>query len=181
MSQEQYDSILEWVIRDGRQEFNRQRKEIADLIEGLIAQVKLQNDQQEAHERTYNAAKATYNELAKLRSEVEAEVAPLKGQATYDELAKLRSEVEVEVAALKGQAEGQGAAVTTLTENITRVLKLQWEALTSKLLDDTQSIINAARTKLQDWTQRAIKQEHDNCVESCEINKDATETLPNKV
>jgi len=55
--------------------------------------------------------------------------------------------VEAEVAALKGQAEGQGAAVTTLTENITQVLKLQWEARTSKLQDDTQSIINAARTE----------------------------------
>jgi len=37
MSQEQCDSILERVIRDGRQEFNRQRKKISDLTEGLIA------------------------------------------------------------------------------------------------------------------------------------------------
>ena len=51
--------------------------------------------------------------------------------------------METEVAALKGQTEGQGAAVTTLTKNITQALKLQWEALTSKLLDDTQKIINA--------------------------------------
>ena len=125
-------------------------------------------DQQEAHEQTYAAAKATYNELA-----------------------KLRSEVEPEVAALKGQAEGQGAAVTTLTEGITQALKLQWEVLNSKLQDDTQKIINAARTefdivktdlgKLQDWTQRAIKQQQDDRVEACEINKDATETLSNKV
>ena len=68
MSQEQYDSILERVIRDGRQEFNRQWKEISDLTKGLIVRAKLQKDQQEAHERTYNAAKATYEELAKLRS-----------------------------------------------------------------------------------------------------------------
>ena len=145
MCQEQYDSILERVIRDCRQEFNRQRNEISDLTEGLIAQAKLQKNQQEAHERTYNAAKAT-----------------------YDELAKLRSEVEAEVAAHKGQAEGQSVAVTTLTENITRALKLQWEALTSKLQDNTLKIITAARTifdivktvlgKLQDWTQRVIKQ-----------------------
>jgi len=118
MSQEQYDSILERVIRDGRQEFERQRKEISDLTAGHIVQAKLQKDQQEAHEQTYAAAKAT-----------------------YDQLAKLRSEVEAEVAALKGQAEGQGTTVTTLTENITQALKLQWEALTSKLQDDTQKII----------------------------------------
>jgi len=139
MSQEQYDSILKRVNQDGRQEFNSQRKDISNLTEGLIAQAKLQKDQQEAHERTYNAAKGT-----------------------YDESAELRSEVEAEVATLKVQTEGLGAAVTTLTENITRVLKLQWQALTSKLQDDTQSIINAARTefaivkmdwgKLQDWT-----------------------------
>ena len=61
-----------------------------------MAQAKLQKDQQEACEQTWAAAKAT-----------------------YDELVKLRSEVEAEVAALKGQAEGQGVAVTTLTENIT--------------------------------------------------------------
>jgi len=168
MSQKQYDSILERVIPDGKQEFNRQRKEISNLTERLIVQTKLQKDQQEAHERTYNAAKAI-----------------------YDELAKPRSEVEAEVAALKRQAEGQGPAVTTFTENITRVLKLQWKALTSKLQDDTQSIINAARTefdmakmdlgKLEDWTQRAIKQEQDDRMESCEINKYATETLSNKV
>jgi len=36
MSQEQYDSILERVIRDGRQEFEGQRKEISDLTAGLI-------------------------------------------------------------------------------------------------------------------------------------------------
>ena len=114
MSQEQYDSILERVIRDGRWEFQRQRKEISDLTAGLIVEAKLQKDQQEAHKQTYAAAKAT-----------------------YDELAKLRSEVEAEVAALKGQAQEQGTAVTTLTENIAWVLKLQWEALTSKLQDDT--------------------------------------------
>ena len=96
MSQEQYDSILEQVTRYGRQEFERQRKEIPDLTTGLTAQAKLQKHQQEAHKETYPAANVTYNELVKLRSEVEAEVA-----------------------ALKGQAEGQGAAVTTLTENIT--------------------------------------------------------------
>jgi len=59
------------------------------------------------------------------------------------------------------------------------------------LQGDTQKIINDARTKfdavktdlgkLHDWTQRAIKQEQDDRIESCEINKDANESLSNKV
>ena len=44
MSQEQYDSILERVIQDGRQEFEWQRKEIWELTAGLIVQGKLQKD-----------------------------------------------------------------------------------------------------------------------------------------
>ena len=35
--------------------------------------------------------------------------------------------------------------------------------------------------KLQDWTQKVIKQEQHNCVASCEIYTDATETLSKKV
>jgi len=81
MSQEQYDPIPQQVIWDGRQEFNRQRKEVSDITESLIAQAKLQQDQQEDHECTCNVAKATYNDLAKLKWEVEAEIVALKGQA----------------------------------------------------------------------------------------------------
>ena len=44
-------------------------------------QPKLQNNQQKAHEQTCAAVKAIYSELAKLRLEVEAEVAALEGQA----------------------------------------------------------------------------------------------------
>ena len=124
MSPEQHYCILASIIRYGRQEFNRQRKEISDLTEVLIAQAKLHKDQQEAQKRTYNAAKAT-----------------------YDESAEQRSEVEGEVVALQGQAEGQGVAVTTLLENNTLVLKLQWQALTSKPPDDPSKFINIAITE----------------------------------
>jgi hypothetical protein len=126
------------------------------------------HEQQQAHQTTFNAAKAT-----------------------YEELGKLRSQVETEVAAIKGQAEGQEEAVSALTKNITTALEQTWSTFEDKLKEDTQKIIDAATAefdavksdlvKLHSWTNDAIKQEQRDRMDSCEVNKDAVEALSRSV
>ena len=48
-------------------------------MNGWIVQAKLQKDLEDAHEHTYIAAKATYDEFVNVMSKVGAEVAAFQG------------------------------------------------------------------------------------------------------
>jgi len=95
LSQQQYNRLLGTIINEGKEEFEKQQREITKLTDALLAQAKTITEQQAAYKITYNGAKAT-----------------------HDELTNLRQLVKEEIATLKGQAEGQQEAVATLTDKI---------------------------------------------------------------
>lgn len=164
LTQDQYDQLLARIVADGSAEFDRQRTEIQDLTKGVLAQAKLLSEQQEAHELVYAGAKAT-----------------------YDALNLLRSQVKAEIAALKGETEGQQDAVQRLTITIGEALQDQWKTLTKKLQEDTEASIDVAKVefdtikgdvgRLNEWAQKAIKQEQDDRIKICETNKATVESL----
>jgi len=116
------------------------------LTDAFLVQAKTTNDQQAAHEITYDST-----------------------IATYEELTTLRQQVKDEIAALKGQAEGHQEAVATLTDKIKPTLVIQWETLIKKLEEENGKVIGAAQAEfdqikadlksLNEWSQQAVKQE----------------------
>jgi len=145
-------------------EFEAQQVEITKLTDTLLAQAKTITDQQAAHKIIYDGAKTT-----------------------YDELSTLRQQVEDEIAALKGEAAGQKKAVERLTDKIKTILVIQWEALIKKLGEENDEIIGEAQAKfdqikadlksLHNWSQKAIKQEQEHRLKSCENNKESIKNL----